>query len=473
VPLLICGHVGDADPDIAEDITAEGIKSHLDDLYDQIDSEKLLPFPVDALPLPIQGIITATHETLKFPIDYIGAAILFAASLMIGNTHRVRIKKTWTEKAVLYMALVGHSGVSKSPPLSWALSQIEKHDDRTYKDYNRDKAEYNHFMSLNKKEKEAQGKIPLQKPVWERLILSDTTQEAMVKVHQENPRGIGICPDELNSLVLNFNKYNKGSEQESYMSNWSGKPIIIDRKTDDPVSIRDPFISVIGTIQRKVLYKLGLNNRLDNGFIDRFLMVVPEGLQKEYWSEDDVDVEIIGKWNTIADHLMGLPYLPDEGDSEGKILEFSQEAKDLLYAWQRHNTDISKGTEDDFVQGICAKLDIYICRFSLILQLLRWATREAGKERIEVEAVKGAISFAEYFRKMNARAIDIIKKVDPLEGLGSDKRALYVNLPGTFSTKEGNRISKQFTIAERTAHRFFGEKQYFEHIKHGIYKKKY
>jgi len=458
---------------IKQDISVEGLSNHFTEMQEEIESDKLLPFPVDAFPSDIQEIIAATHEKLKFPIDYIGASLLFAASLMIANTYKVRVKKTWIEKAVLYMALGGHSGISKSPPLSWALSPIEKHDDRTYNDYKRDKAEYNHLMSLNKKEREAQGKSPLQKPVWKRFILSDTTQEAMVKVHQQNPRGIGICVDELAGWFLNFNRYNNGSEQESYISNWSGKPIIIDRKTDEPVSIRDPFISVIGTIQKKILFKLGLNNRLDNGFIDRVLMVIPDGLKKQYWSEDDINIEITGKWNTISDILMCLPYKVNGIESEANILEFTQEAKDILYVWQRHNTDISNNTEDDFAKGICAKLDIYIFRFALILQLLRWATSEAGKEKIEVEAVKGAISLAEYFRRMNARAIDIIKKVDPLEGLGSDKRALYVSLPATFTTKEGVRTAIQLNISERTAHRFFKEAKYFSHLRHGYYKKNY
>ncbi len=68
------------------------------------------------------------------------------------------------------------------------------------------------------------------KPAWQKNLLSDYTPEALAEVHSYNKRGIGVCVDELAGWFKNFNKYNKGSEMEFWLSAWSRKPITIDRK---------------------------------------------------------------------------------------------------------------------------------------------------------------------------------------------------------------------------------------------------
>ena len=91
------------------------------------------PFPIEVLPESIQKIIIATNESLKFPLDFIRASILYAVSVSIGNTHRVEIMKGWQENAVLYLSIVGRAGTNKSHPISFALKPIEQWDSLKYK----------------------------------------------------------------------------------------------------------------------------------------------------------------------------------------------------------------------------------------------------------------------------------------------------------------------------------------------------
>ena len=93
------------------------------------------PFPVEVFPLPIQQIIKSTNENLNFPIDFIGASLLYAASVAIGNTHKVEVKKGWLESSVLYLAIVARAGTNKSHPLSFALNPIVEQDKRTNSQY--------------------------------------------------------------------------------------------------------------------------------------------------------------------------------------------------------------------------------------------------------------------------------------------------------------------------------------------------
>jgi len=73
-------------------------------------------FPVEVFPKAIQEIIIATKETLGFPVDFIGASILYAASVAIGNTCKVEIKGGFQEGAVLYLAIVARPGTNKTHP---------------------------------------------------------------------------------------------------------------------------------------------------------------------------------------------------------------------------------------------------------------------------------------------------------------------------------------------------------------------
>ena len=118
-------------------------------------------------------------------------------------------------------------------------------------------------------------------PIWEQLLVTDFTPEALIEVHKFNKNGIGVYADELASWFKNFNRYNSGSEEQFWLSVWSGKPIRINRKTSEPIFISLPFISVIGTIQPAVLKELA-KDRTENGFMDRILFVIPDDLKKNY-----------------------------------------------------------------------------------------------------------------------------------------------------------------------------------------------
>lgn len=268
-------------------------------------------FPVEVFPLAVQQIITDTNKSLNFPIDFIGASILYAVSIAIGNTHKVEIKKGWQENAVLYLALVGQAGTNKSHPLSFAMRPLELRDNRNHEKYLKKKQEYEAVVGLSKKEKEQQGYTEIVKPVWEQLLVSDFTPEALAEVHKFNKRGIGVNVDELASWFKNFNRYNKGSEEEFWLSNWSGKPIKINRKTTDPINIPLPFISVGGTIQPFVLNELA-QNRTQNGFLDRILFVFPDNLKKEYWNNNELNPVISRNWENIITNLLSLNVMQDK-----------------------------------------------------------------------------------------------------------------------------------------------------------------
>lgn len=435
--------------------------------------QKINPFPVEVFPKPIQEIITATNESLNFPIDFIGASILYAASVSIGNTHSAEVKKGFSQSAVLYIAIVGKAGTNKSHPLSFAIKPIEERDNLKFQEYQNKKLEYDSILSLNKKEREQQGYNEPVKPIWEQLLVNDFTPEALTEVHKFNKRGIGVYADELASWFKNFNRYNKGSEEQFWLSVWSGKPIRINRKTSEPVNIPLPFISVAGTIQPAVLNELA-DNRTKNGFLDRLLFVIPNNLKKEYWNENELNPVLVENWQAIISNLLNLSISEDQiSNPKPEVLSFEPEAKAVLLEFQRKLTDRCNEAESDTLSGIIAKIEMYTVRLALILQMLQYACNEGNKDAIGMKAIKGALQLVEYFIETATKVHDIVSNTSPLDKLPADKQILYSALPESFTTESGLLIAQQLEVPERTFEYFLRNSKLFEKIKRGEYKKLY
>lgn len=430
-------------------------------------------FPVEVFPLPVQQIITATNENLNFPIDFIGASLLYAVSVAVGNTHRVEVKKGWLESSVLYLAIVARAGTNKSHPLSFALQPIVEQDKRTYRLYEQQRQEYEKAVTLSKKEREQQAINEPIKPVWQKFLLSDFTPEALTEVHKFNKRGIGVYVDELAGWFKNFNRYNKGSEMEFWLSVWSCKPINIDRKTGEPVFIPLPFISVCGTIQNGILNELAKESRTQNGFIDRILFVIPDNIQKEYWSETDLPSVVSENWQSIVSNLLSLSITNDETlNPSPEILKFTPEARRILFDWQKANTDQSNDAENEAVSGIYSKMEMYAVRLALILEMMWYACNESDKRAVSVEAIQGALKLVEYFKNSAVKVNSILSNANPLDKHPTDKQALYKALPDTFTTETGLQKAEGLGVAERTFKRFLNEKELFNKISRGEYEKR-
>ncbi|MCO4291349.1 YfjI family protein [Solitalea sp. MAHUQ-68] len=456
-------------------IDSDALKSEDEQLINQFkDAEKEREniFPVNVFPLPIQQIILSTNESLSFPIDFIGASLLFASSVAIGNTHKVEIKNGFQESAVLYLAIVARAGTNKSHPLTFALNPLVEQDKISYRQYEQERLDYEQVVNLSKKEKEKQAIDGPIKPVWRKFLLSDFTPEALAEVHKFNKRGIGVYVDELAGWFKNFNRYNKGSEMEFWLSAWNSKPINIDRKTGEPVFIPLPFISVAGTIQNGLLNELAKNSRTQNGFIDRILFVIPDNIQKPYWSETELNPIIEKNWKAIISSLMNLPINLDETFSPiPEVLRFTPQAKELLFDWQRNNADQCNDAEFEAISGIYSKLEMYVVRLALILEMMRWACNEGDKQFVGIESMQGAIQLIEYFKKSAVKAYSIISNINPLDKFSSDKHALFNALPDTFKTEEGLKLAINMGIPERTFKRFLNEQELFNRRSRGEYEK--
>jgi len=420
-------------------------------------------FPIEAFPKVLQKVFKECENSLNYPIPYLGASILLATSLAIGHTHKIEVKKGFVLNAVLYLVIVGRPGTNKSHPLSYAFAPIYKRDEISYTTYKRELLVYEEQCSILTKERTKSG-ITLQKPVHKKFLVNDYTPEVLNEIHDFNRRGLCVCADEISGWIKNFGRYNKGSEQEFWLSNWSGKPIILDRKGGDKFHISNPFISVGGTIQSGLLNLFSKEDRSVNGFIDRILFVMPDNLQKEYWSENDLDEEVTNKYTQVLNNLLNL------NPEETITLKLSPLAKETLFKWQRKNTDLCNDQTSDSIAGIFSKLDIYVGRFALIFQMLRWSCSECEKNEIEKESIDSAIALIEYFRH-NALKVHNYIHSSPIDREPENIRLWFNDLPPSFKTSEAVQIGVKFEIRERRVAEHLNKTELFTKKKHGEYTK--
>ena len=429
-------------------------------------------FPVDVLPAKLQEIVNEANVTLGIPKDYIAGSMLTAMAAVIGNTHSAEAMAGWKEYAILFVALVGCPGVCKSHPLSYLMQPLIDHDAEKAAQFAEALKRYNAAMELTPKERVANGyELNPAEPRRVRFMMQDVTNEAVHRILSENPRGLILMYDELAGWVKNFNRYNKGSDEEYWLKLFNANPSFSDRKgVKNSVYISRPFISVVGTIQNGILNELAQGSRTSNGFIDRLLFVMPGNQDKQPWSDREPSFDIEAVWADIIGRLVAMPYeTDDDSNIVAGILPFSPEAKSRLYEWQRQNTEECNREECDALKGVYNKFDFHAIRFCLIMQMARWACGEADKSEIDLVSVENAISLVDYFKTTATRVQGIIRELS----LSELQRAVMSALPDEFTTEQGVEIAAENSMPERTfkdfIRRFTGI--HFQKIRHGIYGK--
>ena len=429
-------------------------------------------FPIEVFPIRIQRIIGSLHDCQGYPVDYVAAAILAAIAVGIGNSHLVQVKRNWLESPILYMALIGRPGANKSHPLSFAFQPFIEHDYCQNQEYQKLYAEYERTLSMSKKEHIEAGldEFP-QAPMRGRFLVSDITPEGLSLIHAQNPRGLCLWSDELSAWFKNFNRYNNGSEEQFWLSVFNAKPTISDRKNaKSSIFIKRPYISVIGTIQKKILSELAKGERSSNGFIDRILFVMPNLQQKARWNDKELPENIEQEWNGIIGKLIQQEYALNEfGEIEPQILLFTEDAKRRLYEWQHHFSELCDRETNDTIVSIYCKLEIYIIRFCLIIQLARWTCGECDKTCIDLLTVERAIKLTEYFKESALNVQNVLN-----ENTHNSQQQTKVNLlPPSFTTAQAIQIAEQNGMKERTFQRFLNDNigTLFRKEKHGEYSK--
>jgi hypothetical protein len=385
-------------------------------------------FPTDALPRSVARLVKEAAAAIGCPPDFVGLSALTTLGAAIGNARVVQPKKTWSEGASIYAAVIADPGEKKTAAVAIATNPAQKLENTLNKEYERKLDEHARDMrgyeidcKIARKNDEDPGPPP-KRPDAQRVHVNDTTIEALVPILKSNPRGLLLERDELVGWVKAMDQYRsggKGADRQFWLSTWSNRPVSVDRKSQEgPVRVLKPFVSVIGSIQPTVLSELTENR--EDGMLERFLVVYPEPINA-LWTEDDVSEAAEVGYRDLYHKLHSLSLETDElGDPVEKPVAFSPEAKQVFVAaYNAHKQEMAAPGFPQHLRSPWSKLEGYLVRLTLLLSACRFV--EGGSpERIEQEDVLRAVVLMDYFKAQARRVFGALYSIDPRRQLLAD-----------------------------------------------------
>ncbi len=429
-------------------------------------------FPLEIFPKAIRDIIEALEEYENYNVDFTSASFLTVFAAAMGNTWSVRFMTGWVSRPIIYMVLVGSPSCGKTPPLQQAVAPLLKLDGEYDMIYCKEMETYRRWERMSAKQREKHS-LPEEMKMPQRKchVVVDSTVEALIGALRDNPRGVLIYKDEIDSLLSNFNRYN-GSDEGYFLSLFSGTPFKYSRKSNNEhIFLANPYCSIIGTTQPGRLGEQFGGKRMMNGFSSRFLKVYPEIDEMLSWNDTAMPDGVLEEWERIIRRVITVtPSTDQEGKATSIELLFSQEAKLRIIQWKDEvNNKVYAETDSDAVRALCGKLETYLVRFCLVIQIMHCICGESGMDKIEPGTAELAIRLTEYFRNMESRIAPEIET-----GILDNRfTELLGNLRDSFTTAEAVREALQLGISESSVKRFLrdGGRGFVKKKSHGCYRK--
>ena len=388
--------------------------------------ERFQPFPTDALPEPIRGFVVAGAKAIGCDSSYLALPMLAALAAAIGNTRRIQLKRGWSAPAIIWTAIVGESGTSKTPAFKLVMrpmrdrqrKSLESHAE-AMKHYEADLAHYEKALSVWKRDKKTEEPPPTKPdpPNAARYIVSDTTVEALATLLLANPRGLLLARDEIAGWFGSFDQYSSGkggADAAHWLSMHNGESVVVDRKTGTQRTIYVPqaSVSVTGGIQPTILHRaLGVEHR-ESGLAARLLLSCPPRKPKR-WTESDIAPEAEAELAWLVDRLYDMqPTVNEEGDPLPVIVGMTPDAKaafvDYVNRHGEEQTDLSGE-----LSAAWSKLEEYAARLALVIHCARWAADDAeSPDAVDAASMKAGIELAQWFKAEARRVYSLLSESD-------------------------------------------------------------
>jgi hypothetical protein len=343
--------------------------------WDEIKPERTIdpvPFPIEVFPELVQEYCRAVAESIGCQVDFPGSAVLGAASAAIGRSVSVLLKPGYFGSASLWIAMVGPVSDGKTPTIDLVMRPIRDIDAEMNRRFEEEMSAWEDEKAQAKKEKRTEPK----KPVRERLDVDDITIEALNRVLCENPRGVGWICDELSGCIQGLNQYKaggKGNDRPTLMKIYSGKPIKRDRK-DEHSRTDFSYLTILGGMVPDFMVDLKDSRGRIDGFLERYLVSIPDPLPIPEWSETGVEEQLAQKWAKIVRTLVAVPMAEKDGAFYPQVVCFEEDAKaEFVRLYNVHVAEMNHPDFDQSLRGAWGKFRETAARLSLVVASIRRA----------------------------------------------------------------------------------------------------
>jgi len=367
------------------------------------------PFPLDSLPDQIALYVAKSAKAIGCDPAMIAVPIISALAAAIDNTRVIEVKPGWKEPSVVWTTIVGESGTQKSPALDKALEFTQELERLAFDEFYRAKAKYDADMKIYREAKKKDNLDGMEEPVkpeLKRYIVRDITIESLAERQEEGPRGLLLFSEEISQWYRGIERYGKGQDAGPWLCMHGARPYSVDRKTSERklIYVKQSGLSITGSIQPGVLESVFDQQSFEAGVMARMLMVYPPK-QRRRWSEHSVTGVFV---NIVESTFSNLYALELESD-QPKALRFKSDAKEIWIKFFNEH-----GNEQFHLSGDLAsawsKLEGYVARFALIIELSKWASKEkasAPPKYISVDSIESAIKLGRWFCRETERVYSI------------------------------------------------------------------
>lgn len=389
---------------------------------------RFTPFPCGALPPWCRAFVEEAAAAMDIDPAFVAVPLLGALAGAIGNSRRVRLKRFYTEPAVLWTVTVARSGSMKSPPLDLVLWPLREADREAIEETQREHAKFEEQLRDYERELsrhrrgESGEQLPEkpERPPRRAVVVDDIVTEALAVRLADNPRGLLMARAELSGWIHGMDAYRggRGGDREKFLEMHGAKPLKVDRKTGDRPTIYVPraALSIMGTIQPRVLAAVFDEAARGSGLAARLFMTRPPE-RPSRWTEDEIRPAVAESYRAVVRRLLGLQLDAEEGPLELTLTDAA------LRVWISYHdaSEARRGDCDD--EDLCAaisKLRGGAARLALVVALARAAERDAAGALREVglQDMEAGIQLATWF--------------------AGEADRIYSELSGTETKREGN-----------------------------------
>ena len=302
-----------------------------------------------------QRIIKSVCNTFNSPTGFYIPSVLAAVSVAIGKKVVIQDEKGTTEKAALYVCIVGNSGTGKSPSINWCINPIKQIEIDNWNNYQQEKTEAE------------QNEQTFQKR-YKTAYITDATTEAMTSRLNDSD-GILYLRDELIGWLKDMNKYRGGggSDDLLFMQIWNSNDTIRTERQTKSISIENPYLAVLGGTQPKRLNEFTKKAATDSGFFQRVLFSYPTSN-----IQDRTNVKEDKQLKQLYTDLINNIYHKCRSNDTEITLELSEQSNkyftDFVNNFIRKQQRLFKS--NSLIVECLSKLETYILRFTLVYEMM-------------------------------------------------------------------------------------------------------
>lgn len=385
---------------------------------------KVKALDVGCLPSTIREAVSDIAERLSCPVDYVATSLLVGAGAIVGNRIGILPKQyddTWKVYPALWGGIVGPPGSMKTPVQQVTmkpLHHIEEQDGIAYAaavaTYQLAKKQYEKDLAAFKAGKVTMVPVEPVQPKKPRLIVNDTTYQALGEILAANPRGVLVHGDELSGLLQSLDTAGQEAARGFYLSGWGGTgSYTFDRIGRGSIRLKHFALSVFGGFQPdKIKHYVRMaqsGSSQNDGLLQRFQLLVWPDLSDDFVLVDRAPNR--SALDAMNATMLGLRDGGKGGHSTqhgSRLLRFDAEAQASFNQWYVLNEQLQR--KDGLVpseQSHFAKYRSMVPALALLFHLL-----EGHEDAVCVGCLTGAIKYAAYLKSHAQRVYSAVHGVD-------------------------------------------------------------